>query len=163
MSPEDLKAVVDVLRDVGEESDHMPIEHGAVMREEMIKLIGVAKQTLSLIESEMLRQCERAPKVVDMPDGTRQTFLNSPEYSLTFDHHLVMDRAWKTALDDGMREDGSIDWSRVGRKMESLVSALYLSPSREPKRGGLALIDIDPRAVESKELKARKLIVHSEG
>lgn len=162
MTPQDVQALVDVLRDVGEESDHMPIEHAAVMREEVIKLIAAARETLSLIESEMLRQCEGSPKVVDMPDGTRQTLLNSPDYALTFDHHLVLDRAWKTALHEGMRDDGSVDWGSVGRRMEHFVTSLYLSPSREPKRGGLALVGIDPRAVETKEMRARKLVVHSE-
>lgn len=162
MTPQDVQAVADVLKDVSEESDHMPIEHAALMREEVIRLIVVARETLSLIETEMLRQCEGSPKVVDMPDGSRHVFLNSPDYSLTFDHHLVLDRMWKTALDDGSREDGSVDWGVVGQIVETLVTSLYLSPSREPKREGLKKVGIDPRAVESKTLRARKLIVHTE-
>lgn len=161
-TPADIAAAGMVLDDVKEESDHLGFEEAVALREALLVLKKQTADTISFVESEMLRQCERAPKVVNI-DGRMLTFINGPDRSVKTDHHQVMTVLYRHALrlatDDN---DGHVDWGALGSILEGLVIDTYLSPSTTAKAGGLSALGLGRKDVETATVTRRKLVVHEE-
>lgn len=161
-TPADIQAAGQVVVDVQEESDHLGFEEAVIMREALLALKKQVTDAISLVESEMLRQCERAPKVVDF-DGRTLTFINGPDKSVKTDHHRVLTALYQHALQLASdAEDGHVDWVALGHILEGLVIDTYLSPSTSAKAGGLSALGLGRRDVETATTTRRKLVIHEE-
>lgn len=158
IEPEDLQAVTDVVKDAREQSDHLGFEEAVAQRRELLRLLAMTKDALAMTEQEILRQVERTPKV-----SGGQTFVAAADKTKTTNHNLILDRMWKQALKEATNQgDGHVDWGELGEKVIEIVAALYLSPSTPAKRGGLGIVGLDPRAVETETVRGRKLVVHGD-
>lgn len=162
-TPADIKAAGDVLVDVASEADNMGFEEATIMRESLFELRKQLGDAISFVESAMLRQCERAPKVIQLDDGRVLTFINSPAKSTKTDHNKVLARLYRMALDESTNpETGNVDWVKLGETVTDLVIGTYLSPSTTAKRGGLNALGISRRDVETSTTTGRKLNIHEE-
>lgn len=158
VTPQDLVAAADVVRDAANQADQIGFEQAVAQRRELLVLLARVREALSFTEAEILRQVERTPKV-----SGGQTFVAGADKTVTTNHELVLDRMYKKAMLEAMDPtDGHVDWGVLGQKVGELVQALYLSPSVQAKRGGLGLVGLDARAVETETVRGRKLIVHGD-
>lgn len=158
ITPEDIEAAGDVVRDAREQADHLGFEEAVSQRRELLTLLQEVKDALAMTEQEILRQVERSPKV-----SGGQTFVSGTDKVRTTNHELVLDRMWKKALLEATdQEDGHVEWELLGEIVREAVTGLYLSPSVSAKRGGLQWVGLDPKAVESETVRGRKLIVHGD-
>lgn len=161
-TPADIEAAGMVLADVKEESDHLGFEEAVALREALLVLKKQAADAISFVEMEMLRQCEKAPKVVEV-DGRTLTFLNSADRSVKTDHHQILTVIYRHALREATDPvDGHVDWTRLGAVMEGLVIDTYLAPSTSAKAGGLSAVGLGRKDVETATVTRRKLVVHEE-
>lgn len=161
-TPADIEAAGLVLADVKEESDHLGFDEAVALRESMLVLKRQVADAISYVEMEMLRQCERAPKVVDA-GGRRLTFINSADRSIKTDHHHIMTVLYRHALSLATDDtDGHVDWVRLGSILEGLVIDTYLAPSTSAKAGGLSALGLGRKDVETATVTRRKLVVHEE-
>lgn len=161
-TPADLEAAGMVVVDVQNESDHLGFDEAVAMREALLVLKKQVLDAISLVESEMLRQCERAPKVVETDTG-RLTFINGADRSVKTDHHHVLTTMYRHALALATDEaDGHVDWVALGNILEGLVIDTYLAPSSSAKTGGLSALGLGRKDVETATVTRRKLVIHEE-
>jgi hypothetical protein len=158
ISPEDLQAARQVVHEVGEESDDMDFTAAIQLRRELQRLAATVKSSLSLVETEMLRQVEKNAKTVN---GV--TYARTANKVARTDHERLLSLAYKRALGDATNpEDGSVDWTLVGEAMSNIMTSLYLAPSTTPKAGGLDFLGVEPSDVITETIKGYKLIVLGE-
>lgn len=156
----DIDAVTDLVKALCDQAENLDFQRAAMLRAALGRLKTAVGDARSFVERDMLRQVEKNPRVVTMPDGQELTFLSGKDKTATWNHELILDRAWKKAFQDSMDEaDGTVDWDRLGQAIREIFTGLYLAPSTRAKSGGLEFIGLDQRAVVEEKVKGRKLIV----
>ena len=153
ITPADVLAAVDVLVQAQNESDDMEFELAIALRDAAEELKRRTSETIGLLEMEMLRQIEAAPKTVG---GV--TYLAVNDNKDTFDHDQIEARAVAVArLAAYDKETGEIDVGEAARQAAHLMRKVYVSPSTKAKVGGLGELDLDADDVRTRQTKGRKI------
>lgn len=151
----DILAASEVLHQLMEESDDMDFERAADIRLALGALILDAREALSLIEMEMVRQVEAAPRQVG-----RLNYMAVNKYKERDDHDAieahVVAAARLAAVD---RDTGEIDAAAAARWAAHYMRKLYVSPSVQAKKGALDELEMDPREVRERQAVGRRLHV----
>ena len=131
----------------------MQFERAVILRNAVRQLIAEGRETLSLLETELLRQVEGAPRQVD---GVN--FMAVKDYKESFRHDAieggVVGAAISAATD---RSTGEIDAHEAARQAAHLMRRLYVSPSVTAKKTVLDDLGIDRKEVIESEYRGRKL------
>jgi hypothetical protein len=157
-TPEDVYAARFVLDDVSKEAtEGFGFEHAISMRRALLDLISTARQTLSDVESEMVRQVEKHAKTID---GV--TYTRSARKSVTTDHERLLSMAYQRALQEATQPDGNVDWEALGEYFGNIMVSLYLSPSTTPKATGLKFLGVGKKQVTTESITGWQLGVYGE-
>jgi hypothetical protein len=152
--PEAILAASDVLHDVSKEATGgLGFEHAIALRKALHVLISDARQALSDVESEMVRQVEKNAKTVD---GV--TYVRGKKKSITTDHERLLSVAYQRALRDATQPDGTVDWQALGEYVGNIIVTLYLSPSTQPKQSGLDFLDVKKTQYTQERITGWKLL-----
>jgi hypothetical protein len=155
ITPADVQAAIDVLRQAGDESDDMDFELATELRLAISDLIGHARTTVSLLETEMLRQVEEQPRQVG---GLNYMAVN--KYRDRDDHDAVEARVVAVArLQAVDQETGEIDPAEAARWAAHWMRKIYVAPSHEAKKGVLDELELDVKQVRAREKVGRRLHV----
>lgn len=155
ITPADVLAAVDVLQQVVEESDDCEFERAVELRNACRELIAHTRATISMLESEMLRQVEAAPRTFG-----DVTFIAVNDNVQRFDHDAIEAGVIVKAVDLAVdRETGEIDPKEAARQAAYLMKSTYVSPSTVAKKSALERhLGLDVDSVVSKESRGRKLL-----
>ena len=129
ITPADVAAAEDVIRAIGEMSDSIGFELAAELRQALCKLTNTTKDTMALLNTELLRQVEAQPR---RHNGI--TYDRKPKRTWRFDHEMIRSRIVDAVCDSGNRG--------VAMDALDLHSAIYVSPSSTAKVGGLDKIGL---------------------
>jgi hypothetical protein len=158
IDPNEIDAMCDVLHALEQECENVDFGEATEVRRALGRLITAGQNALSMLESDMVRQVEKHARTVN---GV--TYVRTPVKSATGDHSLILSAAYKRALQDATREDGTVDWEALGEYVADIVTSLYLSPSSNIKRGGLEFLGLDKSRVTTERIKGYKLGVIGDG
>lgn len=138
ITPADVAAAADVVRAIGEMSDSIGFEEAAELRQALCELMPVVKDTIALLNTELLRQVETQPR-----RHNGYTYDRRPKRRWKFDHELI--------------RQAIANQFGVGQARRSIVDALdahaaiYVSPSTEAKVGGLRKVGLEKKDAGSYE------------
>jgi len=137
----DLQAVGDVIDWVGEESDSFDAETAILVAEHLAGLARKIATVRSLCEAQARKRLDGQPiRVGNSIYHERQTGKWRPNQA------AIRSKVVAVAVAD--TDTGEIREPReAARVAAELMAALYVSPSTEPKRGGLARIGAELRDV----------------
>lgn len=153
ITPADILAATDVLTQAQDESDDMPFETAIALREAVTELKRRASETVGLLEMEMLRQVESAPKTVG---GV--TYIAVNDSKDTWDHDAIEARVVAAArLAAVDHETGEVDPAEAARRAAWFMRKVYVSPSTTAKTGALGELDLDATDVRTRTKKGRRL------
>jgi hypothetical protein len=149
----DILAAIDVLRQAQDESDDIDFEVAVDLLAACRQLGREAKVTADLLQMEMLRQVEDAPKRV----GT-VNYMAVNDNTTTFDHDQIEAAVVAIAKEHLVdHETGEIDPVEVARQAAHWMRRVYVSPSSSAKIGVLGELDVDVDTVRQRTKKGRKL------
>jgi hypothetical protein len=158
IEPEAVLAATDVVEGVSEEATHgFGFEHAISMRRALQQHIAAARQALSDVESEMVRQVEKNAKTID---GV--TYTRGAVKSFTTDHERLLSVAYQRALQEATQPDGNIDWEALGEYYGNIMTTLYLSPSTKPKVSGLEFLGVGKKQYTTERINGWKLLAIGE-
>jgi hypothetical protein len=146
ITPADIAAAADVVRAAGESADSIGFEEAAELRQALVALTMATKDSLALLNGELLRMVEAQPR---RHDGI--TYDRRPKRAWRFDHELVRSRIVDAVAGTGNRS--------VVMDALDLHSAIYVSPSTIAKVGGLEKIGLTKKEAGTYENQGYELEV----
>lgn len=131
MTPEDIRAAADVLTDVNEASDSLSIEDAVSYREAVSDLMGAARMTLALIDTQLVTTLESPREINGMRYEVRKS-----DGKWRPDHAKVASTVKSYSLIDHDTGEMRTAPDAVERAM-SIMEDLYVAKSTMPKTGAL--------------------------
>lgn len=149
----DIQAAIDVLDQLCEESDDIEFELAADLRIAVDQLKKGATTAITMLEMEMVRQVEGAPRQVG---GLNYMAVN--RYKERDDHDAIEARVVAAArLAAVDRETGDIDPAEAARWAAHWMRKLYVAPSDQAKKGVMDELELDPQEIRGREVVGRRL------
>ena len=150
ISPADIRAAIDVLRQAQNESDDIDFDLAAELRLACQELGRTNRETISLLETEMLRQCEAGSKE---HDGIVYIAVNNRKD--IYDHDMIEARVVEMARERAVDENGVVNAAEAARQAAHLMRGAYVAPSTTARKGALEAMGVSDAV--SKQTKGRKL------
>lgn len=155
-TPADIYAALDVVVDIGEESDSVDFEEAVYLMDALDALKERTAEVIDLLKMQMLAKLEDGgPR-----DFGGRLFKAIDDKVKRFDHKEILRQA---AIQAFMDDNGEI--RKTGDAVELLATTmmdLYLAPSSKAKVGVLDRLGIDRDDVIEVERKGRKVFIKDE-
>jgi hypothetical protein len=155
VTPADIAAAIDVLREAAEQSENMDFDDAVALVDAIKEMRSAAGVTISMLEMALLAQVEIAPRQV----GGR-AFIAVDDGPLRYEHDRIESQVidWAT-LQATDRETGLTNAREAARQATWMMRQVYVSPSTTAKVAALKEMEIPMDEVRTKEKKGRKLHV----
>lgn len=153
ITPGDILAAVDVLRQVNGEVDDIGFELAVELRAACQDVIEQARGAIAALEIEMLEQVESSPKQVG-----RITYIAIDDRSTRFDHDSIAKAVVAAAKERAVdQETGEVVVARAVAEAVDLMRMVYVAPSSKAKQTALTWLGLDTDDVIERTKKGRKL------
>jgi hypothetical protein len=149
----DILAACEVLSQLQEESDDIDFELAADLRLALQSLALDARETLGLIEMEMARQVEGAPR-----RAGAYNYMAVNKYRDRYDHDAIEARVVAAARLKALnRETGEIDPADAARWAAHLMRKMYVATADKPRKGAMDELELDVTEIREREAIGRRL------
>jgi hypothetical protein len=152
ITPDDIRAIMDVLADVDEASDALSVEDAMALREALVELATRVRTSVGLIDSQLVSVLE-SPR-----EFNGQLYEVRPDGKWRPDHNRVKAEVKRHSVVDVSTGELRSAPDAVERCM-SLLYSLYVAPSAMPKVGALEGLGLDKADVGHYERAGQKVSV----
>lgn len=151
----ELRATVDYVRDITEQSDSMDIEELVAVQDELRRVQKAAGDAVSLCDTELLRQLEGGVRQIG-----QRVFARGKNYVSRHDHDAIAERVYEQAVESARDPDsGDVHALAALRTAINMMRRVYLAPATKAKTGVLEKLGVDRGEYESREFKGWQVSV----
>jgi DNA-binding transcriptional ArsR family regulator len=151
----DFHAMMDVLRELAEDSDSLGVDEALAAIEALGLLQSELRRTLSMVETAAKTHLESGARQL----GSR-VYALKPEGKWRYRHDDIDRTVLKTSLREAIDSNGVIEPEAAARWAIRWMAALYRAPSTVPKSGALEDLGFKKRrAIADWETTGRKIEV----
>ena len=158
ITPADIVGMIDVLSEVAEQSDSMEADEAIALMESMGELISEARRILSLVETAVKNHLEAGAREI----GGRTYVRKAAGKWRAYHDEIASAVIGQSVVDTATGE--LRDAKEAASVAVAFMRDLYVSPSVEPKKGGLKRLGLDLLEVSRWEKTGTRIeVIDNEG
>lgn len=157
ITPADIQAAIDVVTQLSNEADSQSVEDAVELIGLCSALTKASNDAKAMLEARALSQLEGAPRQIG-----DDVYMAKPDGKWRTDWAELRRKVLSAGL---VSEEGEIlrTKQQVAQRVYGIMMELFVSPSSQPKKGGLEAIRTELKEVSAWEKGKSKLVVQSVG